>query len=693
MKKYEDPKKTNNNIVNEVMQQAESGNKPALSSFGERNGLKLRENNKQNRRLNVIGKKEIRKARETLQKYKQEKQSLENRIVANEEWWKIHNWEQIKKKDAYNSEGKQNPNGIETPYSSAWLFNSITNKIADFSDNYPEANIRARTNPDVPEAERLRNVIPMILKRNKYYKTYIADVSEKSKSGTGITYVGWNKSKDGIGDVEIQNINILSIFWQGGITDIQKSRNIFTVELIDTDLLKSQYPYLSEEISSDSHTELKEYLYEDYVDTTEKSLVIDWYYKKDGKLHYCKFVNDVVLFATENEPDEYPNGLYDDGKYPFVFDVLFPMQGSIAGFGFIDVGKQPQEYVDKMDAGILQNVLMNSNPRYFNNREGGINKEQFLDWTEPFVDTNGNLGQDDLREINVKSLDSAVFTQRDSKINEIKEVTANRDVSTGGTTSGVTAASAISALIETGSKVSRLAIKGTYGAFEDMIYLVIERIRQFYTLPRYIRSEGEDGSETFNTYDNGNLQIQERQAINGDTVQYLPEFDIEIAAQKASPYSKAAQNELALQLYNAGFFNPQNTDQSLACLSIMDFDHISDVVAQIQKNGTLLDSLQQAQMQLQQAQQDLTKLQEENQRLKVMCDLNIDGSNLTGMKGQQKTSGNIQQVNANVQQASRSGSSNMQSTKPQGAQSAKASTNGSLAEQSAQKANESATPR
>lgn len=117
MKKYEDPKKTNNNIVNEVMQQAESENKPALNSFGERNGLKLRENNKQNRHLNVIGKKEIRKARETLQKYKQEKQSLENRIVANEEWWKIHNWEQIKKKDAYNSEGKQNPNGIETPSS------------------------------------------------------------------------------------------------------------------------------------------------------------------------------------------------------------------------------------------------------------------------------------------------------------------------------------------------------------------------------------------------------------------------------------------------------------------------------------------------------------------------------------------------------------------------------------------------
>lgn len=680
MSKYKNSMDEKNNKVLKETEQQEDKPMNKADSFNQANGLEVHKSSKGGgERLKVIGVEEIIKARETLQKYKQQKQSLESRVVNNEEWWKIHNWEQIKKKDAVKAD-RENPNGIETPSSSAWLFNSITNKIADFSDNYPEANIRARTGGDVPEAERLKNVIPMILKRNKFYKTYIADISEKSKSGTGITYVGWNPKKDGIGDVEIQNINILSIFWQGGITNIQKSRNVFTVELVDTDLLKKQYPSEAENITSDGEVDLKQYLYEDYIDTTDKSLVIDWWYKKDGKLHYCKFVNNIVLFATENEPDEYPNGYYDDGNYPFVFDVMFPMQGTIAGFGFIDVGKQPQEYIDKMDAGILQNVLMNSMPRYFERQDSEINEEEFLDWTQPFVKTNTNLGQDDLREINVKGLDSAVFTQRDSKINEIKETTANRDVSTGGTTSGVTAASAISALIETGSKVSRMAIKGTYDAFENIIYLIIERMRQFYDLPRYVRITGDDGTDDFDTYDNSNLKLQERQTLQGDTAQYLPEFDIEVAAQKASPYSKAAQNELALQLYSAGFFNPQNTDQSLACLNIMDFDHKSDVINQIKKNGTLLDALQQAQMQLQQ-------LQQENEKLKVMCDLNIDNSNLTGMKGKQQGS------SPNVAQASTSGSTNMESTKPEGMQSVSTGDKGSLAEQAAQKANESAQPR
>lgn len=680
MSKYKNPMdEKNNKVLKKNEQQADKPiNKADL--FNELNGLKINKSEKENQRLNIIGKEEITRAREILQKYKQEKQALESRIVNDEEWWKIHNWEQIKKKDLYNSEGKQNPNGIETPSSSAWLFNSIINKIADFSDCYPEANIRARTGGDVSEAERLKNILPMILKRNNYFKTYLAGVSEKCKHGTGVTYVGWNKDKDGIGDIEIQDINILSIFWQGGISDIQKSRNVFTVELIDTDLLKEQYPDLAENITSDSNNELKKYYYEDYIDTTDKSLVIDWYYKKKGKLHYCKFVNDIVLFATENEPDEYPNGLYDDGDYPFVFDTLFSMQGSIAGFGFIDVGKMPQEYVDKMDAGILQNVLMNANPRYFERQDSSINREEFLDWTQPFVKTNGNLGAEDLREISVRPLDSTIFSQRDSKVNEIKEVTANRDVSTGGTTSGVTAASAISALIETGSKVSRLAIKGSYDTFEKIVYFIIERMRQFYDLPRCIRITGDDGTENFDSYDNSNLKLQVRQTMTGDTAQYLPEFDIEVAAQKASPYSKAAQNELALQLYSAGFFNPQNTDQSLACLNVMDFDHKSDIVNQIKKNGTLLDALQQAQMQLQQ-------LQQENERLKIMCDLNIDNSNLTGMKGKQQGS------SPNVAQASTSGSSDMQSTKPEGMQNVSKSDKGSLAEQSAKKANESAQPR
>ena len=73
----------------------------------------------------------------------------------------------------------------------------------------------------------------------------------------------------------------------------------------------------------------------------------------------------------------------------------------------------------------------------------------------------------------------------------------------------------------------------------------------------------------------------------------VPCFDIEVSAQKASPYNKLAQNELALQFYNLQFFNPQNADQALACLDMMDFNGKEELMAKIQQNGTLMQQYQQ----------------------------------------------------------------------------------------------------
>jgi hypothetical protein len=76
----------------------------------------------------------------------------------------------------------------------------------------------------------------------------------------------------------------------------------------------------------------------------------------------------------------------------------------------------------------------------------------------------------------------------------------------------------------------------------------------------------------------------------------MPIFDVSVSAEKQSPYSKMAQNELALQFYGAGFFNPQMTDQSLSCLSMMDFDGKEKVMEMIRQNGTMFDRLQQLEM-------------------------------------------------------------------------------------------------
>ena len=539
-----------------------------------------------------IGREEILKAQQTLNKYKEGKANLETRIIENEQWYKLRHWECMRQSTTQ-----------EVEPTSAWLFNCIANKHADAMDNFPSPNILPREEGDKEEAQRLSSIIPVILDQNDFEETYSDAWDYKLVKGTGIYGVFWDRSKlNGLGDISIQKMDILNLFWEPGITDIQKSRNFFSVELRDNELLIEAYPQLEGKLGS-ATMDVKKYIYDDTVDTTEKSVVVDWYYKKhqNGKvvLHYCKYVNDVVLFATENEPEYAERGWYDDGLYPFVFDPLFSTEGTPCGFGYIDVGKSSQEYIDRGNQAIMKNMLANAKPRHFVRNDGSVNEEEYADTNKDFVHVDGQLGDDSIRPIQGTGLNSIYVEILNNKIDELKETTGNRDISTGGTTSGVTAASAIAAMQEAGSKLSRDNSKAAYRAYRKIITMVIERLRQFYDLPRMFRITGENGAEEFVQYSNAGIVPQMQGIEFGVDMGYrVPLFDIEITAQKQSPYSKMSQNELALQFYSAGFFNPQMADQAPACLEMMDFDRKQFIMQRIAQNGGMFQQMMMMQQQM-----------------------------------------------------------------------------------------------
>ena len=554
----------------------------------------------------VIGKEQIQAAQQTLQKYKEGKANLEKRIVENEQWYKLRHWECMRKKET---------NQVEP--SSGWLFNCIANKHADAMDNYPSPNILPREEGDKAEAEMLTSIVPVILEQNDFEETYDNVWDYKLKAGTGIYGIFWDGEKlNGLGDITIRKIDIINLFWESGITDIQRSRNLFHVELQDNDLLLGAYPQLQGKLGN-STMDLSKYVYDDSVDTNNKSAVVDWYYKKrnaQGKivLHYCKYVNDVVLFATENEmqpvmdkmgnvikPPMAETGWYDHGLYPFVFDPLFSVEGTPCGFGYIDIGKSAQEYIDRGNQAIMQNMLANSKPRHFIRTDGAVNEEEYADMTKDFIHVDGNLGQDSILPVQGKPLNDIYVQVINNKIDELKETTGNRDISTGGTTSGVTAASAIAAMQEAGSKLSRDNSKAAYRAFRKVCLMVIELIRQFYDLPRCFRIMGENGAARYVQYSNAGISPQFQGVEMGVDMGYrVPMFDIEITAQKQSPYSKMSQNELALQFFGAGFFNPQMADQALACLDMMDFDRKQFIMQKIAQNGGMYQQMLMMQQQM-----------------------------------------------------------------------------------------------
>ena len=551
-----------------------------------------------------IGSEEIRRAAQILKKYREGKIQLERRIIDNEQFWKLRHWQQMEK------EGRGgNPDDPQP--TSGWLVNCILSKHADAMDCYPEPTVLPREPGDREEAAKLTRILPVILKKNQFKRTYSSAWWYKLKSGCAVYGVFWDAGKlGGLGDISIRRMDLLNLFWEPGVTDVQDSEHFFCTELVDDAALLRAYPQLEGKLGCGDFS-VSRYLYDDRVDTSGKSLVVDWYYHTElgGRkiLQYCKFVGETVLYATENDmavptetcvvgmdengqpltqevpagPSMAERGWYDHGRYPFVFDVLFPEEGTPAGYGYVDLCKSPQKQIDLMNQAILKNTLAAATPRFFIRADGAVNEEEYADWTRPFVHTNGNLGADSIAPIHTAGLDSVYVAILQSKIAEMKETAGNRDVTSGGTASGVTAATAIAALQEAGSKLSRNMIDDGYEAFSDVVTLCIELIRQFYSLPRQFRLLGRGGEE-FVSYDSRGLQPQAMD--DGVEVRYrVPEFDLEVAAQDENPYKTMEYNQLALQLFQMGFFREDLADQALRCLELMEFknkDRLADVIAQ-----------------------------------------------------------------------------------------------------------------
>ena len=545
----------------------------------------------------VINADQLRIWTEDLSKYKAGKAQLEHRVINAERWWKLRNQYVEQAETEAVKEGFQS--------TSAWLHNVINSKHADYLEAYPTVNILPREQQDKVEAWALSKIIPVILKHNNFEQTYDENGWQKLKTGCGVYKVFWdNKKLNGLGDISVTRRDLLSIYWEPGINNIQDSKEVFDVELRDKDELIEEYPeLLNYRVLADVVTPTK-FPTDDNVPKDNKVSVIDIYYHRHGKLHYCKYVGETVLYATENDTEQRirvdtitgqqtaytraEEGLYQHGKFPYVFDTLFPIEGSPAGYGYVDICANAQTRIDLLNRALLKNALASATPRAFIRADGNINREQFLNIEQALIEVPGGVDDTQLRFVQATPMSGNIINYENLIIQELRETSGNTETSTGSSSHGVTAASALAALQEASGKTSRASTITTYRAFGLISDLIIELIRQFYDLPRQFRITGSMGVERFITFQNSFMQPQQQGMIGGQDMGYrVPVYDIEVEPEKKTRYTKMSQNELSLQLLGNGIFNPAMAPQALLCLSMMDFDGKDEIMQKIETNYML----------------------------------------------------------------------------------------------------------
>jgi len=514
----------------------------------------------------VLSKEEVSKMLAAFRSYRDAKEKADRNVIENENWFKGNHWQYIIGNDS---------NAASFRPAGSYLLNGIWHRHAEAMENYPHPLLLEREEADRQRAQELSKVVPLILEKNGFRSVYSDVWWYKLKQGSGIYGIFWdNALENGLGDVSIKKIDLLRFYCQPYIENIQDSRYIFVLSLCDADEAKRRYPDADLKRGGGEMT-LKSYF--GTQDCRDKVCIIDCYEKTrspEGRniVHLTKIIGEKAVYSSKADPSLCDRGIYDHGMYPFVVDRFIPVEGSPFGLGMIDIGKNAQAQIDKLEYLIERNALISARPRFLVKRDGGIDPQKLSDLSVDFIECDRNVDDSSVRPLQANPLPDTVVSCRENKISELKEIIGNRDFSQGDTTKGVTAYAAISALQQAGGKLTRDAIDASYRAFADVVYMVIELVSQFYTEQRSFRITGDDGAVSY-------LSIKGE----GKEVLSAAVFDIEVSAQKKNMFDSLSHNELILELFKSGAFEEEKRSAAIAAMNAMILDNKQSIIHSLEE--------------------------------------------------------------------------------------------------------------
>lgn len=466
----------------------------------------------------------------------------------NERFWAASEW------DAPGEPGEPQP---VTPV----LFSTLEAVLADLMDNYPAAVLLGEEPQDDDAAGRLTQLVRYVLKHRHYRKTYREKCRSALIKGTSVQEVYWdNELYGGLGDVNVREWEIENFCWDPLCADIQQGRACFKMGFFPESWYEQRYPEEYPLMQADGYAFQPEP--GSFVRDGEREIMLLEYWWREylpdeqrWRVHMCKLAGGVLL---EDSRRQRPEGMYEHGMYPFIVEPLYPMSGQAVGRGMVDVMKSLQLYADRLDQIILKNALSSSQVKLLVNRGADLDERALMDGEAELV-RGGRIDEGAVRWMQTAPLAAYVPAYQQMKLSAIKEESGQNQISRGEPAGGITAAAAILAMQQAGSKRSRLLIEQLYDGFEQLVRMIVDVIQENYTEQRVFRLENRRDEQLF---------------YGGEQ---MLDFDINIQVERQTAYTTLYQNELAMQLLGAGLIDKQ------CALELMSFVGKEQVQARMQR--------------------------------------------------------------------------------------------------------------
>ncbi len=451
------------------------------------------------------------------------------------------------------------------------LRSTLVNCIADQMDNMPEAMIAAETPERQPMAEGLTDVCQYIQEHNEYDAIHRQRVEDFYVTGTSVLMTGWDaEMMGGMGNVFMLRCPVESIYFDPQSGDLDGSRAVFRATYHPRSYYESHFPNEAKYVHSDVYT------IEDDRQTNaadeESILLLEYWYRtydaEKGRYHI-----NVAYLAGGALLDRHDD-VYLHGMYPFVVDVFTRIEGKCYGQGMMTEFAPLQRMVNRYARYMDENARITAKQIMLMSKSAGISPEDMADLSQQ-IKLGENVGENVIRFLQVPPLSPYVMRQMLQYQEDIKNDSGQNQFSRGEGASGITAASAISAMQEAGGKTTRLRTDILNSGFRRMTYLSIWLVHQYMQDNRRVLVTGADGKNREAVYT--------RAMTRGDGPDAPPPYSVRIQVQKKNPTRIQAENDLLMSLYNV-FAQSKTPISPMAMLNALQVDGKDRIRAAIEED-------------------------------------------------------------------------------------------------------------
>jgi hypothetical protein len=490
------------------------------------------------------------------------------------------------------------------------IWQTIQSQIPLQTDVRPRFAFLAKEPSDLRFAEILDSIAESDFENHNWLKVVYEMLYDGWIYGTSYTSVHYDQEADyGMGAASWRSEDPLHLYPHPDANDIndEESDCLFYVKAIDTEKVKRAFPDRAEYIRSDIYdkikkekTELKTFTmsyfssdkdlaeghygsHDTGTDDVPRTLVIEAFYKPVDVEEKEEKEGDEGESVKYTYRKKYPNGRhiviannmilhdgdlpYEDNLFPFAKYNNYILPREFFGVSEIESLESPQIVFNKLLSFSLDSMALTGNPIWIIDSNSEVDTDNLANVPGAVVEK--NPGSEVRRESGV-AINPSFFGMLDRMVNWFNDVAGQSEFSQGDAPGGVTAASAIEQLIRASRQRVRQKQRNLDVAMKEAGKLYMNRVFQFYSVPKIFRITNSDGSQMFRRFRveqegdqrvayYNDMQETPRGLVEGKEEKLILKgnLDVRVTTGSELPFDVADNERKALALFDRGIIDAE----------------------------------------------------------------------------------------------------------------------------------------